>query len=153
MCHHLLSRLKPDGMREGIKVNSFCLKELLACKTAADFLILVSHFRSPAGFGGLVFPTHSHYSLSHRLHLSARPFLSCLLLKISHMLCPVRAGGTPQVEPLLGSHWPPSFMLPLGILGRKGREVRKFSLIQMTKWFDSLTSEWPWNRIQILCYL
>lgn len=124
-------------------VNCFCLKELLACETAAHFLILLSLFCSPAGFGGLVFPTRSHYFLSHCLHLSARPFLSCLLLKISHMLYSVRAGGTPQVEPHLGSHWPPSFMLPLGMLGRKRRAARKFSLNQMTKWFDLLTFEWP----------
>lgn len=124
-----------------MKVNCFCLKELLTCETAADFLILVSLFGSPAGFGGLGFPTRSHYFLSHRL--SARLFLSCLLLKISHMLCSVRAGGTPQVEPHLGLHWPPSFMLTLGVLGKKGRAARKFSLNRMTKWFDLLTFEWP----------
>lgn len=70
--------------------------------------------------------------------------LSGPLLKCSRVLGCIRAGGSPQVDPHLGSNRPvsraPRFRLPAGPLGRKGRGGPESSL---SFWWPSGLTDWP----------
>lgn len=81
--------------------------------------------------------------LCRYLHLSARLVLSRPLLKPSHMLGAVGAGGKPQVDPTppLGLASVPRTQIHVagGHAMQQREGSRKFSVILMTTWFDWLT--------------